>query len=310
MQIACGVCGKPAVYFDNRSGKGYCELHFRQMLEKKVRKELRKQGLSQNERIVMGISGGKDSLVMMDLLWRVEAPYHVGLTALTVDEGIENGQYRGRRMDLIKRMAEERGIKHEVQSFRDKYGFTLDEAVQFLGGKEEPCTLCGVLRRRALNDYAKGLKATRLAIAHNLDDEAETVLMNVIRGDAKGLMRSENYAEDLYDYYVPRIKPMRTITERESAFYAYLIGIPPEEEECPYARLSLRDGARSFLEDVEARHPGTADSIVKFGESIKVKGKRVDRSFCSLCGYPTSKGRDICRVCEIKGMMREAEERV
>ncbi len=307
--MECKKCGRPAVYVDKRSGTALCEDHFREGLEERVRKEIRSEGIGKDRRhirIVMGISGGKDSLVMMDLLWRVEREYDVELIALTVDEGIEGGEYRGKRFDLIRRMANERGIKWELRSFKQKYGFTLDDSVVALKGREEPCSICGVLRRRALNDYAKELGADYLAIAHNLDDEAETVLMNVIRGDPQALRRSENYADELAAFYVPRIKPMRRITEREAAFYAYLMGIPAEEEECPYARLSLRDQVRSFLDSLARDHPAVLDSLVRFGDELKEKGKGFSRSRCASCGYPTSGGREYCRVCEINFAVKKA----
>ncbi|MGC8601938.1 MAG: ATP-binding protein [Thermoprotei archaeon] len=301
--LSCKKCGKPAVYLDKRSGTALCEEHFRKSLEERVRKQVRSEGLGKGNRklrIVMGISGGKDSLVMMDLLWMVEKQYDVELVALTIDEGIEGGNYRKKRFDIIERMTKERGIKWELKSFKQKYGFSLDEAVSVLKGKEEPCSICGVLRRRALNDYAMELKADYLAIAHNLDDEAETVLMNVIRGDVKALRRSEEYVEELMNFYVPRLKPMKRITERETAFYAYLLGIPPEDEECPYARSSLRDKVRTFLETFEMDHPAVCDSLVRVGDELKEKrGKGIDRSYCAGCGYPTSAGRTYCRVCEI-----------
>ncbi|MFP3220245.1 MAG: TIGR00269 family protein [Candidatus Marsarchaeota archaeon] len=309
----CSLCDRPAVFLDRRSGKAYCADHFRGILEDRVRREVRREGLARDERIVMGISGGKDSLVMMDLLWRVEKDYGVELIALTVDEGIEGGQYRGRRVELVKKMAQERGIKYVFHGFKEKYGFTLDEAVEALRGKEEPCTICGILRRRALNDYAKELGATRLAIAHVLDDEAETVLMNVVRGDPKGLLTSENYSPELFGFYVPRIKPLREVTERESAFYAYLLGIPPEDEECPYARFSLRDGVRLFLEQLESKHPGTSSSVVRFGDKLRAgqsaPAGEIKRSFCSVCGYPTSEGRDLCRVCELRRAVEAGERK-
>jgi len=297
----CFFCPSPAVYYDRRAGQGYCANHLTQLLEKKVRQELRRQGVNERERILIAVSGGKDSLVMMDLLWRVERRFkEVKLMAVTVDEGINGGAYRRARISLTKAMVEERGIQHELISFGQVFGFTLDEALRSLGKSEEPCTVCGVLRRRVLNDYAMRVGATKIAVAHNLDDEAGTFLMNVLRGDVR---RGPAPLEDglALGSFVPRIKPVRSLTERETAFYANMLGIPMEEQECPYYRSSFRDEIMPYLEELEGRHPGTMNAVVSAGEQLRAdspKSKPAGR--CSICGYPTARGRDVCRVCELR----------
>ena len=109
------------------------------------------------------------------------------------------------------------------------------------------CTFCGILRRRLLNEAALKLGATKVATGHNLDDEAQTVFINLIRGDVSRLIRLGIKPLKYREGFIPRVKPLRYIPEKEIAIYAYLMGFPLYERECPYVRASLRDEIRDIL---------------------------------------------------------------
>jgi cytoplasmic tRNA 2-thiolation protein 1 len=108
--------------------------------------------------------------------------YRYGLTLwlLSVDEGIAG--YRDDSLDTVKRNEKQYGIPLKIVSYKDLYGWTMDEIVKKIGTRSN-CTFCGVFRRQALDRGAHMLKADKVATGHNADDIAETVILNIVRGD-------------------------------------------------------------------------------------------------------------------------------
>ena len=137
------------------------------------------------ERIAVAVSGGKDSTALLFSLHRILAGRDVEMVAVTVDEGIAG--YRDDTIIAARAIAAKLGIEQEIVSFREMYGYDLDEMV--VGKKVAPCTYCGVFRKNALNHTAKRLGASKVATGHNLDDEAQSVMMNYLKGDMERLMR-------------------------------------------------------------------------------------------------------------------------
>ena len=162
----------------------------------------------------------------------------VQLVAITIDEGIAG--YREATVQAAEHLARRLGIEHHCISFPDLFGDSLDV---FLKGREtQACSICGILRRKALVVAAQRAGATKLATGHNLDDEAQSVLMNVFRGDLPRLIR--NSGVDSSGKFIPRIKPLSLISEKEIATYLILKNAWNELPECPYTRV-MHYGGRS-----------------------------------------------------------------
>ncbi|KQC05893.1 MAG: hypothetical protein APR55_05435 [Methanolinea sp. SDB] len=184
-------------------------------------------------------------------------------------------------------------MEHHKFSFREAFGTTVDEIVQ-MRGDSLSCSYCGVLRRRLLNTAARSLGATRLALGMNLDDEAQSVLMNTLRGDALRLTRGDTQREGL----VQRIKPFMYIPEREVALYAHLHVEGFLAGSCPYAHNALRADVRNLLNDFAWRHPSTRHSLVRLGEELSSTSIKsgLEPRFCPECGEICG---EICRSCQI-----------
>lgn len=292
MQIPCDRCGKEAILFQPYSGRHLCARHFIRDFESRAKHEIRRhRWIAPGDRIAIGMSGGKDSSALAFFLQKVFGERRdLSLFALSVDEGIEG--YR--RMDRIQMIAEEIGIGWHATSFREHFGVTLDQ-VTGTGYGEHPCSCCGVLRRQALNRTARDLGATKLALGFNLDDEAQSVLMNVLGGDVARLLRPRVRREGL----VPRIKPFMTIPEREVALYAMLHLRQLESVRCPHAHLALRNEVREFLNWYSLRHPATKFALVRLGETLSSGGHAGEAEGlapCQFCGEPAGKE---CRSCRI-----------
>jgi len=156
-----------------------------------------------------------------------------------------------------------------------------------------------VLRRRALAEGVKRVGATKLATGHNLDDEAQSVLMNVLRGDLPRLLQDTSTGQP--GHFVPRIKPLAVLSEKEIVTYLLLRGYFRDLPECPYAGTALRSEVRSMLAGLEHRHPGTMLRIIRFRDGVRRSACPAEPakalSTCRICGELTSG--EVCQVCRL-----------
>jgi len=295
---ACDKCSNVAVIRVRYSGAHLCSRHFCEFVEKRVKHELRKQiRLSGGERIAIAVSGGKDSTVALRIMAEIlHKRRNLEMCAITVDEGIEG--YRPSSIPIVARHCHHLGIQHIVVSLKELYGTTMDR-IASQNRTLATCSYCGVLRRAAMNRAARSWKATHLATGLNLDDTAQSILMNFSRGDVSRLARLGPHKRVQVDL-VPRIQPLRMIPEFETTLYAIVRGLEFHDLECPYAPEAMRNIYRNVVAQLEDRYPGTRHSILKSYDEIL---PALEKSFpqsplrkCS-CGEPTISSR--CKACEL-----------
>jgi len=183
----CDVCGKDAVVEQAYSGRVLCGNHLEQSIRKKVGRELRKQLIldkSKDTTIFVAISGGKDSAVLLTMIVDLVGKRRdVRIVAGCVDEGIEG--YRPPSMQCAIDLCEDLGVEFITTSYESLEFHQMDEVVRRLpmvteknaGASTMPCSYCGVFRRQGINALAAQVKADVMALEHNLDDMAQTVLM-------------------------------------------------------------------------------------------------------------------------------------
>jgi len=254
-----------------------------------------------DDRIAVAVSGGKDSINLLHILFKIEKDYpKASLCAVTVDEGIKG--YRDEAIEIAAENCEALGIDQVIVSFKEIFGYTLDEIVEKTKGKHlTPCAYCGVLRRRALNIAAVKAGANKIATAHTLDDEIQTFLLNLLHGDPLRIVRSGPKFPSENQKLIPRVKPFCEVLERESVLYAYVKGIRFQEMPCPYAGEALRNDVRITLNRLEEKHPGIKytlyRSIEKVREAMMSRTEEIKLRSCRICGEPTTN--EICQVCKI-----------
>lgn len=257
-----------------------------------------------DDRIAVGVSGGKDSVSLLHILAKMEKKQpKAKLIALTADEGI-NG-YRDEALKIAGENCRELGVGHVTVSFSELFGITVDEIAGKLknqpNGEPTVCAYCGVLRRRALNAAARKMGFTKLATAHTLDDEVQTVLLNVFHGDVLRLAKEKPVTDEVHPRLVRRIKPFCKTPERETALYAFLKGIHFQSCPCPYASDALRNDVRSMLNRLEEKHSGMKHTILGSIERIRPAleslANQQKLASCSLCGEATT-GK-VCRTCSM-----------
>jgi uncharacterized protein (TIGR00269 family) len=295
---ACDRCGEPAVIHQRHAGRYLCGTHLLADLEQRVSATIfSHQQIVPGDVVAVALSGGKDSTALLLLLHHLfRSRDDIRLVAVTVDEGISG--YRGETIRSAENLVRRLGVNHITVSFLELFGDSLDTILK--GRELQACSICGILRKKALIVGAERAGATKLATGHNLDDEAQSVLMNVLRGDLLRLVR--NSGADSGGRFIPRIKPMMYIQEKEIATFLMVQGIWEDLPECPYAIHALRREVRSMLSGIEYRQPGTMLRLMDNKKMVEAAflGKSVGEPVgkCRECGDPSSG--ELCQFCQLR----------
>ena len=250
-----------------------------------------------NDHVAVGVSGGKDSLTLLHLLVKLESRFpRSKITAISVDEGIKG--YRDEALEIARKACEKLRVEQFIVSYEDLFGTRIDELAEMRLG-QTPCSFCGVFRRKAINRAAVMVGATKIATAHNLDDETQTVLLNMLHGDPWRVVRSSPILLDPRGKFLPRIKPLCEIPEKEIVLYAYLNGFDFQSIACPHGNEALRNDVRNFLNQMEQKHPGTKFTLQKTTEKLRELLRRTapvsPLNECARCGDPTP--HELCEAC-------------
>ena len=295
--MLCARCESPAVIDRPYAGDHLCSSHFRESVEDRARRALHRQ-LPRFHRgtVAVALSGGKDSAVTLRLAHRYFARRPtVRLVALTVDEGIPG--YRSATVERAGELTAALGVEHRILSAQERLGTTTESAAKLLPGIP-PCSYCGVWRRQLLNRGAREAGADALLLGFNLDDLAQTVLMNVARADIRRMPRMAPHRRRQAGL-VPRVAPLAEVPEREVFLFAYLTETPFDHGECPHAGRASRNVFRNVVYQLEEAFPGTRQALLSAHAQIVdllADGDAGAPGHCVDCGEPATGPR--CRACE------------
>jgi len=294
----CESCHKTKAMFKRRrTGQAVCIPCFCEQFETEVHMVITKFKLfKRGEVVALGVSGGKDSTVLLHIMDTLNKRYDYGLNLqlLSIDEGITG--YRDDSLDTVKQNEADYGIPLRICSYEDLYGWTMDRIVKEIG-KKNNCTFCGVFRRQALDRGAALIKADKLVTGHNADDVAETVLMNIMRGDVARLQRCTAIVTGDDASGIPRSKPFKYCYQFEIVAYAKYKKLVYFSTECIYSPEAFRGNARSYMKELESIRPRAVMDIIHAGENMTVKkGIKMPRLMkCERCDYISSNS--ICKAC-------------
>lgn len=292
-----------------QAGEKLDKKQFLEYFEKKVRKTIRTYKLiGKKENILVASSGGKDSTTALSLLNKItQTNRKITVEAIHIDPSI--GEYSEiNKKNIIKFC--KNNIKLHLVSFRQEFGYSLCYIKALLkqkGIKWKSCTICGILRRYLLNKKAKQLKATKLVTGHNLDDEAQSIIMNIFQNHIEILPRL-GPKTGLKDQkgFIPRIKPLYFCTEQETKLYSKLKNFPVKYEKCPCRSEAYRKDIADMLNEFEKHHTPTKTGIIRsFLEILpalkqKYKGKA---RICKKCKEPSAG--DVCNCCKIIDVIKQ-----
>ncbi len=301
--MQCIKCSEQAVFVRKYSGEHLCSSCFSNSILRKTAKTISKYNMIKNNDLVsVAVSGGKDSLVLLEILNQMAKTHNFKIQVVTIDEGIPN--YRDEALEIVKNFCDKIDVKYQIFSYKNLFELTLDDALQLRENeKTTSCSICGTLRRRAIDIASKEIGASVIATAHNLDDSLQTFLINMFSGDTNkiGWMDPDTSSNSLR-----RIKPFSEIYESEIVFYAFTNKIPFQSEPCPHMNEGIRTEIREFLNSLENRHSGIknnfSQSIIKISQILKNSNSKYKLS-CLKCGNHCTG--TICSVCATISKLKE-----
>lgn len=338
----CDRCGTGrAAYTRKYSGQSLCTGCFRHSISRKVAKTVSKYDMIRDgDRVAVAVSGGKDSLALLQIMHEMSQKHNFEIDVITIDEGIPG--YRDEALGMVSDVCGSLGVGHRVYAYKDLFEVSLDEALDMRQQQNtqrargmSSCSICGTLRRRAIDIAAADVGADVIATGHNLDDMLQTFLINMLSGDTDkiawmgpgGATGAAADASGRAGANPRRIKPFCEIYESEIVFYAFASRLPFQQEPCPHMNEGIRTEIREFLNSLESERSGIKNSmyasvlrIVQMAHGrvatpglrkaggqdgytattpapSESAGKR--RSSCTRCGASCTGGAGgICSVCE------------
>ena len=296
---SCTKCGNPNVIIKRKaSGQALCKDCFIESIEKKVKQTIKKEKfIEKGDKVLVALSGGKDSVVTLEILNSYVERHIIEVCDVTIDEGIAG--YREEGVVIAKAHARRLGIPHKVVSFKECFDIDLDE-IMALEEHRGSCTYCGVFRRWIINKAAREFGATKIATGHNLDDETQAILMNYLEGNMENLAKIGPKTESNSELFTVKIKPLREIPEKEIGLYAIAKGLDIHLAGCPYAQESFRMEVSNILKELNKDHPTILYSTLRGFDKIRpALRKELEHDYefdrCERCGEPSSNR--LCRAC-------------
>ncbi|MFX1573676.1 MAG: ATP-binding protein [Promethearchaeota archaeon] len=309
----CTFCSEPAIIFRKSSQKKLCIDCFIKEIEAKISKTISKYHLfKKKDKIVVGLSGGKDSMTLLhylNILYK-DGELSKPITALIIDEGIKG--YRNRSVALGKKFCKKNDINFKIISFKERIGKSIDEIFLLKNKLENSrylCNYCAIFRRRLLNEGVKELGGTVLALGHNLTDISETFIMNILH-NRLGLISGQNpekISQTKFKSIFPkRIKPLMEIPEEDIFLYINIKQIPYYPSHCPYSVKEpiLRRRVLNFIQDCKQDLPEIESNLYNdlvLLSKLHFTGDEKTLKDCVKCGYPSKQ--DICIFCKFKSIV-------
>lgn len=297
MAMKCRRCKAPEIVIElRRHNAAFCRDCFLHHAREQVRRSIDEfRMFPPDARVLVAVSGGKDSLALWDML------LEMGYAADGLYLGLGIGEYSDESGEITRAFAAKRNAKLvEIDLPRD-HGFDIPSAARIT--KRVPCSACGLSKRHLFNAAAREGGYDVVATGHNLDDEAAVLFGNVLRWDTDYLGRQQPVLPET-EGFVKKVKPLVRLGEREMAAYCVLTGIDYIVEECPNAVGNKHLGYKEALNAIEDQSPGSKNAFY-FGYLARAAERfagdaatsREDLRECPSCGSPTTG--EICAFCKL-----------
>jgi uncharacterized protein (TIGR00269 family) len=300
--LKCRRCKGPAVIDVRRHNAGFCRDCFLHHCREQVRKTIEDFDMLQpGDRLLVAVSGGKDSLALWDILR--DLGHHVDGLYL----GLGIGEYSDESGTYARAYADARGAKLVEVDLPADFGFDIPTGSRV--ARRVPCSACGLSKRHLFNQAAVDNGYDVVATGHNLDDEAAVLFGNVLRWSTEYLGRQLPVLP-AGNGFVRKVKPLVRLGERETAAYCVLAGIDYQVEECPMAEGNRHLGYKAALNAIEEQSPGSKNAFY-FGFLEKASplftpeaaSEQEKLQQCAQCGTPTTS--EVCAFCRLVERARE-----
>jgi len=304
--MKCKTCGEKAVVNMRQHKLALCEEHYLEWIPEQTARFIKKYWMfGPDEKVLVAVSGGKDSLSLWDILHRLGYSVDGMYIGLGIEEGIN---YYNESHRLSEKFASERGLKLHVVDIEKEHGHSIPMLADLSHrGQGRPCSVCGMVKRHEMNRIARDLGYDVLATGHNLDDEAAVLFGNTITWSKEYLLRQGPVLPE-HDGLARKVKPLCRFYEKEMTAYAMLRGIEYIYEECPFSIGSTSIFYKELLNRLENERPGAKLSFYLnfldarqnglFAEDVTPTTPPLFN--CPTCGQPTAyEGKcSFCRLME------------
>ncbi|HIE23037.1 MAG TPA: adenine nucleotide alpha hydrolase family protein [Candidatus Korarchaeota archaeon] len=293
---SCKYCNKAAEHFVPNLGAHLCDEHFLSYFYKRVRRVLRRAG--KGKRILVGVSGGKDSISVLYALSALRNEFDLEIGAVHINLGFTNME---ECVEVFELACERTGAKRYSVSLKEKHGFTIPD---LKGRVKTLCQSCGVVKRYLLNELAWKEGYDFVATGHNLDDMAYFAFNNLITHNISFLSTLDSILPSVPRLkLVGRIRPLFWLSDVDSLSYLRAIKARRSSQKCPYHEETKQIFLKPLLDDIQRKWPQSKVNLVTSLRKLVRKSpiydqrEKIMRS-CSRCGYP-SLG-DVCSFCRLK----------
>jgi len=305
----CSQCNNNLIIQRKYSGENLCPECFQKNIEKIIYKTISKyKMLTPHDKIIVALSGGKDSITLLYNLNKIQNRKHRSkpITALIINEGIKN--YRENSIKKAEKFCEQYDVDYKIISFKETIGITLDKIIEMKRKTQKyqyTCNYCAAIRRRLLNDGAKELGGTVLAIGHNITDFAETYLMNILYKRFDTIANQYFFKEQnskINNFYIKKISPLIRIPEEEIFLYANLKNFDYYPSHCPYREQDpiIRKRVLDFIQKCKQFSPeiefNLLQGFLELSKTLYNNKEEKSSNSCIVCGYPCGNGK-ICTYC-------------
>jgi len=262
-------------------------------IEQRIKQTMSKIKLSKKEKILVALSGGKDSTVVAYVLKK----FGYWIEGIHIDLGM--GKYSEKCLRAVENLCADLGIKLHIYDIKKEMGSSMCYIRSSVQSRKslKNCAICGVIKKWILNKQARKLGVSKIATGHHLDDETQTFLLNILKGSPELNLNSGIVSRNVGNKkFIPRIKPLFYILEEDIKKYSLKKKLPVVYEKCPCAIDSYRIQIREFMKALSDKDK---KNLMKNAEKImkKIEKKSEDVKYCSACGEP-SRG-DVCKMCEL-----------
>lgn len=310
--MRCRTCGASAVINMRAHKLSLCAEHYVAWFQKQTSRAIKKYDMfKEDDRILVAVSGGKDSLSLWDVL--LQLGYHAD--GLYINLGIDGGhQYSIRSLEKIESFMAQYPAAHlVVVNVEALYGEGIPQVTQRKKHRKRPCSVCGLVKRHEMNRIALEQDYAVLATGHNLDDETAVLFNNVLNWNTGYLLRQNPVLPADVAGLVRKVKPFCRLYERETAAYSVVRGIDYIHEECPYAHGATSVRNKNILTLMEHEAPGTKMHFYTKFLNAKADGLfNIEPGYpeqlnlCPECGQPTT-AEGLCAFCRIWAQVNHEE---
>ncbi|MBE7435835.1 MAG: adenine nucleotide alpha hydrolase family protein [Anaerolineales bacterium] len=302
--MKCKKCGEKASVNMRQHRMALCSEHFLEWIPEQTERFIKKYNMfTRNEKVLVAVSGGKDSLSLWDILVRLGYNADGLYLGLGIDGGIG---YSDESHRLTDEFAKNNNLKLHVVDIEKEYGHSIPVLSEVSHrGHGKPCAVCGLTKRHEMNRIARDLGYDVLATGHNLDDEAAVLFGNTLHWEPDYLLRQGPVLPGM-EGLARKVKPLCRFYEREMTAYAISRGIAYIYEECPFAEGSTQIFYKEALNQLETVRPGTKLTFyLRFLEArqsgelfVKKEAAQTQLHPCEKCGQPTS-APGYCSFCRM-----------